>query len=106
MPLVTGTTETDVAGALTYYFNSQQQVQRITFKGSTGDYRRLVGSLSSHYGFVRRVTNTAGLFVYEVPAGRDPSVSSLWIRSTPVFEANKPNERFEVTLLIERPATG
>ena len=30
VPLVTGTTVADLAGSLTYYFNAQQQVQRIT----------------------------------------------------------------------------
>jgi len=35
VPLVSGTTANDLAGALTYYFNSRQQVQRITFQGTT-----------------------------------------------------------------------
>ena len=42
VPLVSGTADGDLAGSLTYYFNSQQRVQRITFIGSTGDARPLV----------------------------------------------------------------
>ena len=44
VPLVTGTGLADVAGSLTYYFNARQQVQRITFRGTTGDPQRF-GSL-------------------------------------------------------------
>ena len=37
--LISGTREGDLAGSLTYYFNIQQRLQRITFQGSTGDAR-------------------------------------------------------------------
>ena len=67
VPLVTGTTEEDLAGALTYYFNPQQQLQRITFYGTTGNTRRLVDLVVREYGFARRLTNDPGVFVFEIP---------------------------------------
>ena len=47
VPLVTGTSQSDVAGSLTYYFNPGQQVQQITLRGTTGDPRALISFLSN-----------------------------------------------------------
>jgi hypothetical protein len=103
VPLVTGTAETDLAGALTYYFNAQQQVQRIGFQGTTGDPRELIRLLTGRYKFARRLTNDPGLFVYEIAdlAGRPKSV--LRIQSAPVIKSSEPRRRFEVELMLERP---
>lgn len=103
VPLVTGTEETDLAGSLTYYFNAQQKVQRITFYGTTGDPRKLIRLVTTNYNFTRRLTKDPGLFVYEVehPGGQPTSV--LKIQSAPVVKSSEPNRRFEVELVIERP---
>ena len=104
VPLVTGTAEDDLAGALTYYFNPQQQVQRITFRGTTGNARKLVRLVMSRYGLARRITNDAGLFLYET-AGPDREAGSvLEIRPSRVVAASNPLRRFEVLLTLERPA--
>ena len=42
VPLVTGTMASDLLGSLTYYFDRQQRVRRITLHGHTGDERMLV----------------------------------------------------------------
>jgi hypothetical protein len=103
VPLVTGTAQGDLAGSLTYYFNPQQQIERITFQGVTGDARELVTLLTDRYDFTRRLTNDPGLFVYEVPRpGKEP-VSVLKIRSVPVVTATEPHGRFKVDLVIQRP---
>jgi uncharacterized protein DUF6690 len=103
VPLVTGTSNDDLAGALTYYFNHQHQVQRITFHGSTGDYRRLTTLLTSYYGFGRRPTNSPGVFLYEVPQNQNQARSYLWIEPSPIIKADEPRRRFDVTLVLERP---
>lgn len=104
VPLVTGTGEADLAGSLTYYFNARQKVQRITFCGTTGDARQLVALLTSRHQFTRRLTNSPGLFVYEVvsPAGRPQGV--LKIQSAQIVKASEPYRRFDVDLIIERPS--
>jgi hypothetical protein len=103
VPLVSGTAEDDLAGALTYYFNWHQQVQRITFSGTTGDPRRLIRWVVDRYGFARRLTNDPGIILYEVPrSDRRPS-STLCIRPVPVVKANDALARFNVALSIERP---
>lgn len=103
VPLVTGPTETDLAGALTYYFNSYQQLQRITFQGTTGDGRELVQFLSTRYGFQRRLTNDPSLFVYEAPRLGGPPQSILRMKLAPTLKVEYPHQRFDVWLVIERP---
>src|SRR5580693_6434885 len=49
VPLVTGTGQQDVAGALTYYFGARQKLQRINFVGVSGDSRGLVDLLSVRF---------------------------------------------------------
>ncbi len=102
VPLVTGTSEADLAGALTYYFNPQQQVERITFQGATGDTRRLVALLASRFGFQRETTEDASLFLYQVKEDRKV-ISELRIKPSRIVRNDAPHSRFEVALRIQRP---
>ncbi len=102
VPLVTGTDPDDLAGALTYYFNYERRLQRITFAGTTGDYRRLLHLLTAHYGFVSRPTNTPNVILFEVPSS-GTAASYLWVRPVDVLRADQPLNRFQVTLVLERP---
>jgi len=104
VPLVTGTTTSDLAGALTYYFNPGQQVQRITFQGLTGDPSILVSLLTTRYRFTRRWTNHPGLFVYEAVGPSNGRKSVLTIRPAHVVSAEAPHQRFHVDLVMERPS--
>lgn len=106
VPLVTGTAKDDLAGSLTYYFNPQQQVQKITFNGTTGDVTKLVRLLTTRHSFVRRLANDSGLFVYEVPGEKGDVRSVLRIRPTGVVKSNEPYQRFHVDLMMERPQQG
>ncbi|MBN2023118.1 MAG: hypothetical protein JW809_10025 [Pirellulales bacterium] len=102
--LVTGAARDDLAGSLTYYFNPQQQVQKIAFNGTTGDPTELVRYLATRFGFARRLANDGGLFVYEVPNRDGGGVRSvLRIRPAGVVKADQPHRRFHVDLEIERP---
>lgn len=104
VPLVTGTTDADVAGSLTYYFNAKQRVERITFFGTTGDTRRLVAFLESQYGFKREQTPEPNLFVYTVKSWSwGKATSELRMRPASVVRSDVPKSRFEVALLIDRP---
>jgi hypothetical protein len=103
VPLVTGTSFDDVAGALTYYFNPQQQVQTITFFGTTGDPRKLTQLMVTRYGFARRLTNDPGVFLYEVLEPSGTTKSALWIRPMRVVKVTEPHGRFEVAVTLQRP---
>ncbi|MBN2292240.1 MAG: hypothetical protein JXM70_07435 [Pirellulales bacterium] len=104
--LVTGTGRDDLAGSLTYYFNPSQHAQTITFSGTTGDATKLIRFLNKRYGFRRRIANDAGLFVYEVPSpdGDKKVHSVLKVRTSGILKANEPYKRFDVDLVLERPA--
>jgi hypothetical protein len=103
VPLVTGTAETDLAGSLTYYFDTQQQLQRIAFRGTTGDARNMVGLLTGQYHFTRRLTNDPGLVLYETvgPDGRPGG--SLRLHTSPLMKASERHQRFDVELVLDRP---
>lgn len=103
VPLVTGTAEDDLAGSLTYYFNPRQEVQRITFHGTTGNARKLVEFLVARYGFARRLTNDASSFVYEVPTPENKAKSILWIRPAQVLKTDDAARRYQLVLVVERP---
>jgi len=103
MPLVSGTTETDVAGSLTYYFDSRQRLERITFNGTTGDARRLVTFLNREHHFQRRLAkDDPGLYLYQVEQDQR-ALSELKIRSAPIVKAGSPYGRFEVSIDMRRP---
>jgi hypothetical protein len=103
VPLVTGTSTSDLAGSLTYFFNPQQQLQRVTFYGTTGDAERFVALLIQRFGFQRKVLNAAGFFIYEVPDSSGTSQSVLQIRSAEVVKQSDPSRRFQISLTMERP---
>jgi hypothetical protein len=102
VPMVTGTKPTDLAGSLTYYFNAQQQVQRITFHGATGDPQRLIQLLTSRHAFARRLTNDPGLIVFEAPQENGQRASTLKLTSVGVVKSSDPRRRLNVELAINR----
>lgn len=103
VPLVTGGGVADVAGSLTYYFNAQQQVERITFRGTTGDPRVLVGLLTGRHRFTRRLTNSPGVVLYEAIDVDQQPIGTVNIRSAQVIRADRPLGRYEVDLMMDRP---
>jgi hypothetical protein len=102
VPLMSGPREDDLAGSLTYYFTDDQRLQRIVFLGTTGDARRIVDLVTQRFHFERNLMGDPSLYLYQVKSGKK-AVSELRIRPANVIEANKPYERFEVSLWIERP---
>ncbi len=100
--LITGPQPQDLAGALTYYFDRDQQVQRIRFEGVTGDPRPLVAELVTKLRFVRCRADVPGADVYQVHRN-GKAAGDLRIRSTPVVRADSPLGRYSVSLAIDRP---
>jgi hypothetical protein len=103
VPLVTGVGVADVAGSLTYYFDSRQQVQRITLRGTTGNPTPLIQLLASRFRFTRRMLNDPGLILFESVDADNQLVGSLKIRSAPVIKASQPYTRYELDLVLNRP---
>ena len=61
--LVTGTNSWDLHGALTYYFDSAHQLQRITYRGWTGDATRLLQILQQQHQLRAQPTHWAGVYL-------------------------------------------
>lgn len=101
VPLVTGSRVDDLAGSMTYYFDQEKQLQRITFQGTTGDERRLVAMLQQNYKFELE-PSVAGT-IYMVKWNGEP-VSVLRVEPAPVINANIPHTRLNIHLEINRPS--
>jgi hypothetical protein len=102
VPLVTGTSEHDLAGALTYYFDYRQQVQRIKFVGRTGDPARLVALVTARFQFAAVRSNEPGTFLYQIRWNNRPT-SELRIRTAEMLRLEAPNSRFDIDLEINLP---
>jgi hypothetical protein len=102
VPLVSGTSQDDLAGSLTYYFDKNQRMARIVFHGTTGDPRKLIGLVTSRYSFVQQQTNDPSLSLFQVKWNGKP-LSELRIRPARVVRADQPHARFEIDLAMKRP---
>ncbi|MBI1900655.1 MAG: hypothetical protein HYS13_06035 [Planctomycetia bacterium] len=102
VPVVTGTRGEDVAGSLTYYFDAQDKLQRITFHGTSAEPRPLIFLLVQQYGFQRKESPQPGAYLYQVPW--DGKVHSEFsVRPARVLTAAAPHARYEVQVTLGRP---
>ncbi len=97
--LVTGTGVEDIAGSLTYYFDNQQSLRRITFDGVTGDDRPLVNIISQQFKFRPEPALGGGMYVARWNA---QPTGLLKISHAPVVRSQRPHERLEVMLELNR----
>jgi len=101
VPLVSGSHVDDVAGSLTYYFDHEKTLQRITFQGVTGDERRLVEMLQREFKFQSEPSAAGGLYLVK---WNGKPVSVLRVEPAPVVSANQPHTRLKIDLEINRPS--
>lgn len=102
VPLVTGTQLHDLAGSLTYFFTPDGRVQRISFRGRTGDTTQLVQLVMQRYGLAWQTPSTAGEQLLELRQG-DDVLSRVRTRPAPVLWANAPNESFTIDMELQDP---
>ncbi|QDU94009.1 DUF6690 family protein [Lignipirellula cremea] len=98
--LVTGAQPSDVAGSLTYYFDHQQQVKRVSFQGTTGDPQRLVDSLTRAYGLRQKKSLLAGMYVSE---WNGTVTSALRISQRPLISSGDNLATYDVMLELNLP---
>ena len=101
VPMVSGVRSDDLAGSLSYYFDSQQRAVRITFQGATGDPRKIVHLVTSRFGFHREATTDPSLVVYAVKWNNEPR-SELRIRTATVVRAHEGFANFDLELSLCR----
>lgn len=100
VPLVTGTATDDAAGALTYFFNEQRVVERITFYGSTGDPRRFVDTVSRLHGLKPVESKDPGVFAYESTSWGQTN-SQMHVRPAKVARAEWSRAKFQLELVLK-----
>lgn len=103
VPLVMGTQMSSLVGALTYYFNAQDQVEHISFRGRTGDAIPLVQYLTQTYHF-QPVVSPTGERILQV-ASDGGLHSELRLRPEAVLDANLPQQSIAVELELARPGS-
>ncbi len=92
-----------LSGSLTYYFNTQGQVEHISFKGRTGDSTQLVQLLRSRYQF-QLAQSPAGEQVYQVQYNGQVQ-SELRTHPESVVWLNTANQSVSVELELARPGS-
>lgn len=103
VPLVMAPQISALAGALTYYFNSQGQVEHISFRGRTGDSTPLVQLLTTTYQ-LERVDASTGDQVYQTRY-RGQVQSELRTHPEAVLWSSSPNQSIAVELELARPGS-
>lgn len=98
--LVTGTSISDLAGSLTYYFDRQLQVERIVFHGDTGDPRPLVTFATRYYQLQPEPATGGWLFATR---WNNHPTNVLHVQHAPIVRANNPRGRMKVDFELNRP---
>ncbi len=100
VPLVTGVNTNDLFGSLTYYFDSNQRVQKITFRGWSGNPDVLVNFVTSRFQFRKQPTSAAGLYV---AGSRRKKTGVLLLQYPTVIQASNPTQQVAILLEINNP---
>lgn len=100
VPVITGTDPQDAVGALTYYFDAQRQVQRISMDGIIGDERRVVSVVTDRFQLQPEPKPGVGLYVSR---WNGQAISALWLRRMPVVDTGDGAARHEFSLELNRP---
>jgi hypothetical protein len=101
VPLVSGTQKASLAGSLTYYFNTQDQVEHLSFRGRTGDPSRLVRFLMQNYQ-LQPISSQPGEQIYQL-GDSGGIISELRTRPEPIV-ANSHGAH-SVELELARPGS-
>ena len=100
VPVVTGTQADDLAGTLTYYFDKQGTLQRLTIHGFTGHPAKLVGTMTRHYGLQSEPSLEAGVYTRR---WNGLPVHFLRLTHAPVVYSDAVHQKYTVFLELNQP---
>lgn len=103
IPLVTGTNSWDLQGSLTYYFDKNQRLQRITFRGWTGDAQKLVQVLTGKFQLKPQPTTLAGFFLHQ---SRRIPISGMMMKYPQILDSSVPHQQLGIIMEINRSGSG
>jgi hypothetical protein len=101
VPVVTGTNSWDLHGSLTYFFDNNHRIQRITYRGWTGDETRLLQILQQKFGFKAQPTHWAGFYLAQPQA--NTAKSGLLMQHPTVIRKDNPVQQMALILEINNP---
>jgi len=99
VPLITGTQTTDLAGTLTYYFDSRQSVRRINLHGLTGDPSQLANLMVQFYGLKPEQSLGGQLYTYR---WNNQVNSVLHLSPAPIVYSGADHSKFVVFLELNQ----
>ncbi len=99
VPYVSGTSTTDVTGSLTFYFDSREKLQRITFHGTTGDPHEMTALLTQRHDF-RKQQRLGGELYTQSWLGQTSSGS--YLRTAGALNAGQSTSQYEILLEMNR----
>lgn len=99
VPLATGSQPFDVCGSLTYVFDAQPSVQRVSFDGWTGDPSRVIDTAVRFWNMAPDATYGPGLYLGKVG---DQVLGVLQVGTAQVMLADRPQERYQLKLELNR----
>ena len=100
VPIVTGTRVDDLAGTLTYYFDGQDRLQRVSMHAFTGDPQRLAGAMTEHYGMQQEPNLEAGVYTKR---WNGLPVHFLRLTRSSVVHADALHQKYTVFLELNQP---
>lgn len=100
---VSGTNLTDIHGSLTFYFDSKQALQRIGFRGWTGDPSALVNLAQNGFQFQPRRSKLSGCYTAS-SWGRTRGV--LLLKPPALIRAELPLQRMAILFDLVNPQSG
>lgn len=99
VPIMTGTEPHDLAGSLTYYFDTRHRLQRVVLQGRTGDERPLVKFCEEAFGLRAEPAIAAGLYIARWN-GQPHNV--LYSRFAPLVRSDVPHSRLDIWLEVNQ----
>jgi hypothetical protein len=100
VPVTTGPELDDIAGSLSYYFDENDKLKRITLDGFTGDERRLVAFCENQM----KLSKQSKLGKLWVSQWHGRVTSAMRLSYAPVMERDAPHKRFAVMLEYNPPS--
>ncbi len=97
-----GSTPQDLAGSITYYFDTQRRVQRINVHGYLSDPTALVRLVTRRYSMQRMPSAGGDLYVADIEGKK---IGALRLLHPPVVRADAPGQRCAVLMELNRTGT-
>ncbi len=100
VPFVSGTRSTDIAGSLTYYFDSQQTLRRIQLVGTCGDPTILVNLMLQYYHLHAEPSLGGHLYTTR---WNNRVTSVMQLSPAPVIYGHDAHSRYQIFLELNQP---